>query len=101
MQTSKAAGDWAESGYGIDCEIGQIDTIAYNLRYGKEITYDTRHEFFEETASRERFKSNRIKELMLKFAGFASTRISTEMINRIRHEDKGTIVTTYRNFVES
>jgi hypothetical protein len=38
---------------------------------------------------------------MLKLATFASTRISTGLLNRIRHEEKGTIVTTYRNFVES
>jgi hypothetical protein len=38
---------------------------------------------------------------MLKFATFASTRISTGLLNRIRHEEKGAIVTTYRNFVES
>ena len=94
-------GDWAESGYRIDCELGQIDTIAHKIKDGKVITYDTGSEFFEATASRERFKSNSLKELMLRFATFASTRASTEILNRIRHEEKGTIVTTYRNFVES
>ena len=94
-------GDLAESKYGIDCEIGQIDSIAYKLKSGKETTYDTGSDFFEATASRERFKSNCLKELMLRFAAVTSTRVSTELINRIRHEDKGTIVTTYRNFVES
>ena len=90
-----------ESEYGIDCELGQIETTAYKLKEGRITTYDTGSEFFERTASRERFKSNNIKELMLKFSTFASTRVSTEMLNRIRHEDKGTIVTTYRNFIES
>jgi hypothetical protein len=63
--------------------------------------YDTGNEFYEPTSSRERFKSSLFKELMLKFATFASTRKSTGLLNRIRHEEKGTIVTTYRNFVES
>ena len=98
---STNAGDLAKSKYGIDCEIGQIDSIAYKLKNGKKTTYDTGSDFFEATASRERFKSNCLEELMLRFASIASTRDSTELINRIRHEDKGTITTTYRNFVES
>ena len=91
----------AKSKYGIDCEIGKIDSVAYKLKNGKKTIYDTGSDFFEATASRERFKSCSLEELMLKLSAVASTRVSTELLDRIRHEDKGTIVTTYRNFVES
>ena len=99
--SSEIPGKLTESKYSIDSELGQFDTISHKLINGKETLYDTGNAFFEPTASRERFKSNHLKELMLKFATFASTRISTELINRVRHEEKGTIVTTYRNYVES
>ena len=99
--SSEIPGKLTESKYSIDSELGQFDTISHKLINGKETLYDTGNAFFEPTTSRERFKSNHLKELMLKFATFASTRISTELINRVRHEEKGTIVTTYRNYVES
>lgn len=98
---SEITGILTEAKYGLDCELGQFDTKSHKLKKGKETLYDTGNEFYEATSSRERFKSSLFKELMLKFAIFTSTRISTGLLNRIRHEDKGTIVTTYRNFVES
>ena len=94
-------GTLTEAKYSLDCELGQINTISHKIKNGKETLYDTGSEFFEPTASRERFKSSLFKELMLNVAAFASVRISTKLLNRIRHEDKGTIATTYRNFVES
>ena len=87
--------------YGLDCEIGQFDTNAHKIKSGKETLYDTSREFFEPTSSRERFKSNFLKEIMLKLSTIGSIRVATGLLNRIRHEEKGTIATTYRNFVES
>ena len=99
--SSEVTGTLTEAKYGLDCELGQFDTTSHKLKNGKITLYDTGNEFFEPTASRERFKSSLFKEMMLKFATFASTRVSTDLLNRIRHEEKGTIVTTHRNIVES
>jgi hypothetical protein len=95
------AGKLTDTEYGLDCEHGQFKTISHKIKEGKETLYDTGSDFFEPTTSRERFKSNHLKEMMLRLASFASTRTSTELLNRMRHEEKGMIVTTYRNTVES
>ena len=75
--------------------------MSHKLKNGKETLYDTGNGFFEPLSSRERFKSILLKEVALRLATFASARVSTGLLNRIRHEEKGTIVTTYRNLVES
>ena len=63
-------------------------------------TYDSSTDFFEQTASREKFKSIRFMELMLLTSANTSTRKAAQLLNRIRHEAKGIGATTYRNTIE-
>ena len=62
--------------------------------------YNSGTAFFEGTASRERFKSNRLNELILDFATDTSNRKAARRLNRIRLEEKGIGATTFRNIVE-
>ena len=67
---------------------------------GKAV-YNSGESFFEGTASREKFKSSRFKELALDYAADTSTRTAAKRLNRIRHEGgEGASPTTYRNLVE-
>lgn len=87
--------------YKIECELGEITTDSHKLKDGSGRTvYDSGTGFFETKASRERFKSNRFRELMLDFSTEMSDRNATKRLNRIRHEDQGIITTTYRNTIE-
>jgi uncharacterized membrane-anchored protein len=63
-------------------------------------TYNSAKEFLEDTASRERFKSNNFMELALDFATDESNRVAVRRLNRIRRETKGLSPTTYRNTIE-
>jgi len=67
---------------------------------GVKTTYDSTQSFFEETGSREAFKSNLFNELMLKIATKTSFRDGAELLNRMRRVDDGIIETTFRNSVE-
>ena len=67
---------------------------------GKETIYDSSKELFEETASREKFKSNIFTELMLDYATDMSVRDASRRLNRIRWEGIGIRAQTYRNTVE-
>jgi len=86
--------------YGISSELGEIDTIAHKAESGGRPIYNSGTSFFEGTASRERFKSNRLKELILNFSTDMSDRKAADRLNRIRLEEKGIGATTYRNTVE-
>ena len=86
--------------YGISSELGEIDTVAHKAESGGKPIYNSGTSFFESTASRERFKSNRLNELILDFSTDTSNRKAAERLNRIRLEEKGIGATTYRNTVE-
>lgn len=66
----------------------------------ERIVYDSSTEFFEATASREKFKSNRLLEFILDFSTDMSNRKAADRLNRIRLETQGISPTTYRNIVE-
>ena len=88
--------------YGIESELGQITTYAHKvIRHNEnKAYYHTGSDFFEDTASRERFKSIRFTELMLDLSRDVSTRRASHFLNRFRHEDEGISPTTLRNTVE-
>ena len=73
---------------------------AHKVVSGKKVEYDGRSGLFEETASRERFKSDNFRELELDFAVGMSDRKAAARINRLRREAGGIIPTTLRNNVE-
>ena len=62
--------------------------------------YDSTDSFFEKTGSREAFKSNLFRGLMLHMASVMSYRNGTKLLNRVRRTDNGIIETTFRNSVE-
>ena len=81
--------------------MGQLETNAHQLKHANKTIYDGKSQFFEETASRERFKSDNFRELELDFSTDMTVRKAVERLNRLRREDVGIIPTTYRNNVES
>jgi hypothetical protein len=80
--------------------LGEITTLSHAIETGGRTTYNSGKAFFEETASRESFKSNRYKELALDYSTDTSDRVAARRLNRMRLEYKGVIPTTYRNLVE-
>jgi len=88
--------------YGIESELGQVAAYAHKITdLGENRTYyHSGAEFFEETASRERFKSNRFMELAIDLSTDVSVRRAAHFLNRMRLEEKGVSPTTYRNTVE-
>ena len=90
----------ASSPYGIESELGEITTTAHKLTGLNKKKYDSGEDFFEETASREKFKSNRFMELALDLSTDTSVRNAARRLNRIRHEKEGISPTTYRNTIE-
>jgi len=87
--------------YVIESELGEIRTHTHYLRgTGGQPNYNSGRSLFEGTASREKFKSDRMLELMLDYSTDMSDRAASRRLNRIRHESKGIIATTYRNIVE-
>jgi hypothetical protein len=88
--------------YKIESELGQIETNVHKITdiNGNRIYYHIGKEFFEETASRERFKSERFMELALDLSRDVSVRRASQILNRIRLEEKGISPTTYRNTIE-
>jgi len=73
----------------------KITNLSENCVY-----YQSSTAFFEGTASRERFKSNRFMELSLDLSTDVSVRRATHFLNRMRLEENGLSATTYRNTVE-
>ena len=67
---------------------------------GRKVEFDSRSDLFEETSSRERFKSDNFRELALDFAAGMSDRKAAARLNRLRRETDGIIPTTLRNIVE-
>ena len=87
--------------YVIESELGEITTHTHKLTGASgQPDYDSGTSFFEPTASREKFKSARMMELILDYSTDMSVRKATRRLNRIRHESQGIIATTYRNTVE-
>ena len=88
--------------YGIESELGQIVTKAHRITNYNESRsyYNSSTEFFEEKASREKFKSSRFMELAIDLSNDVSVRRATHFLNRIRHEEQGISPTTYRNTIE-
>jgi len=67
---------------------------------GAKTVYDSTDSFFEKTGSREAFKSDQFKGLMIQVVSIASIRSATYILNRMRRTDNGIIETTFRNCVE-
>ena len=87
--------------YVIESELVEITTHTHKLSgAGGQPEYNSGRTFFEATASREKFKSDRMIELILEYSTDMSDRAAARRLNRIRHESKGMIATTYRNTVE-
>ena len=88
--------------YEIESEIGQVVAYAHKIIDSRDkcTYYDSGTEFFEETASRERFKSNRFMELAFDLSTDVSVRRAAHFLNRMRLEEKGISPTTYRNTIE-
>jgi hypothetical protein len=80
--------------------LGELETTTHTIESKGRTVYNSGSAFFEKTASRERFKSNRFMELALDFATDTSNRKASARINRIRLEKNGVSPTTYRNIVE-
>ena len=80
--------------------MGEIDTTSHIVVSQGRTAYNSASEFLEDTASRERFKSNNFMELTLDFATNESNRVAARRLNRIRRETEGISPTTYRNTVE-
>ena len=62
--------------------------------------YDSTESFFEKTGSREAFKSDMFRGLMLQIASITSYRSGIDLLNRIRRTDSSLIEMTFRNNVE-
>ena len=88
--------------YEIESELGQITANVHRITdiNEKRTIYHAGADFFEETASRERFKSNRFLELALELSTDISVRRASHFLNRVRLEEKGISPTTYRNTIE-
>ena len=88
--------------YGMDTEMGGFDAKTHVIldKNGK-IVYSVAKDYFEPKNPMERFQSPCKSELALKLASKLSYNDSTEMLNRICHEDEGIITTTLRNIVEN
>ncbi len=80
--------------------MGEINTISHIVETKGRTVYNSGTAFFEPTASREKFKSNRFKELALDYAIDTSNRKAAKRLNRMRLEVDGVSPTTYRNIVE-
>jgi hypothetical protein len=78
-----------------------MKTTAHKIINNNEVKFDTRFNLFEETAPRERFKSDNFRELELNYAIGMPTRKAAERLNRLRRETSGIIPTTLRNNVEN
>jgi hypothetical protein len=89
-----------EKPYRIECEFGSVETQGHALSNGKRTIFDSRASFFELTGSREAFKSNALRSLMLVLGALLSVRKATNLLDRIRGTVKGIIETTFRNIVE-
>ena len=80
--------------------MGAIPTSGHKVVMDSNVIYDSTASFFEQTGSREAFKSNLFRGLMLEMASVTSTRKGAGMLNRMRRTGNGIIPATYRNSVE-
>jgi len=86
--------------YGVESELGQLETTVHKVVSGSKVAFDARSDLYEETTSRERFKSDNFRELELDFAVGMTVRKAASRLNRVRREIAGIIPTTLRNNVE-
>jgi hypothetical protein len=80
--------------------LGVLTITGHRCTAGTQVGYDSTESLFEKTGSREAFKSDLFRELMLSIASMTSDRNAAWLINRMRRADKGMIATTLRNCVE-
>ena len=80
--------------------MGVIETMGHKVIQGSNVIYDSTASLFEKTGSRESFKSNMFRELMLRTATMTSVRKGADVLNRMRRTENGIIPATYRNCVE-
>jgi len=95
-----AEGTLVEKGYKIQGELGSLKTTGHKWVVGDETKYDSTQSFFEGTGSRESFKSDLFRELMLTIPTEMSYRRGVEFLDRMRRTDNGMIEMTLRNCVE-
>ena len=93
-------GTIVEKAYIIQGELGVLEITGHKWINGVQVAYDSTKSLFEETGSREAFKSDLFKSLMLELSTMTSYRNGAYLINRIRRNDNGIIETTFRNCVE-
>ena len=67
---------------------------------GVQTVYDSTESFFEQTGSREAFKSDLFRGLMLEVSSITSFRKGASLLNRLRRTDNGIIHMTFRNCVD-
>ena len=80
--------------------MGEINTRTHRIMASGKTAYNTASEFFESTASRERFKSCNFMELAFEFAVDDSNRTAVKRLNRVRRAENGISPTTFRNTIE-
>ena len=88
--------------YGIEAELGSIDTITHVLsdKNGRTV-YSIASDYFECKNPMQRFQSACMSELELQLSGSLSYRTEADLLNRIRQEKEAIKTTTLRNIVES
>jgi hypothetical protein len=74
--------------------------MSHSIEVSGRTVYNSGSAFFEGTASREKFKSSRFMDLILDYSTDTSNRKAAARLNRLRLEETGIGVTTYRNTVE-
>ena len=77
-----------------------MNTNGHKFINGGQALYDSTASFLEKTGSREAFKSDLFRDMMLRIIPLTSYRNATYLLNRMRRTDRGIIETTYRNCVE-
>ena len=89
-----------EKKYKIQSEVGAILTSGHKVIMDSNVIYDSTVSFFEQTGSREAFKSNLFRGLMLEMSSVTSIRKGAGILDRMRRTNNGIIPATYRNSVE-
>ena len=77
----------------IECELGKIVTVGHKLVLDGKTIYNSTEAFFERTGSREAFKSDLFRGMMLQISTITSYRNGAELLNRMRRTDNGLIET--------
>lgn len=87
--------------YGIECEIGSLEIQTHELHGSDGRTaYRSRDGFLPVVAPKEKFRSERYKELEYDFIATNSCRETAQRLNRIRLQETGAKATSVRNQAE-